>query len=136
MRLFFLFVDVKKAVLLILLWCIGGGRLETVVRDVEFYQLESVAMTVTTIVIQRIVEGNAEDEVDVRMRAGTDHIGCQVDLVQLDIRRSGNVEDNPLRTVDGGFQQWRRDRRFGRNLRLVLAAGASHTHVGGTSARA
>ena len=120
-----------------LLWSIGGGRcFEAVVRNVKvFVQLKAGCDDSDHhLIVEGVIEGNTEDEVDVRMRTGTDHIGSQVDLVQTDIRWSGNIEDDALCTVDRGLEQWRGDRSLGSDFCLVLAAGTSNTHVSRTCA--
>ena len=59
-----------------------------------------------------------------------DHLGGVGDILQVDIGRHQEVDDDAAGAVDGGFQQRRGDGHPGGLLGLIGAAGLSQAHMG------
>src|SRR3954447_7990468 len=65
------------------------------------------------LVAHLVVDHRAEDDVGVLMGDPMDYLRRRIHLEEPHARRSGDVEQDPARTVDGRFEQRAADRRFG-----------------------
>ncbi len=65
----------------------------------------------------------------VRMRRSLYHAGCALNLIQPNVRRTDNRQNNAVRTVDGGLQQRRLNCLLRRFLCLVLSDSSANAHV-------
>ena len=66
----------------------------------------------------------------IRMRRHLYHRGRRFDLFKADVRRTGDIENDALCTVDGRFKQGTLDSELRGLLGLVFACRASNAHVG------
>ena len=82
------------------------------------------------LILQLFIKGDTPNEVDIRVGGIVDHLGSIGDVLQIDIGRNEEVDDNAAGTVDGGFQQRRGDGHAGGFLGLIGAAGGAQAHVG------
>ena len=79
-------------------------------------------------VTERVVDDGTEDDVRVLVGVIGDEGGSLVDLVEAEVRATGDREQDALGAVHGGLEQRRVDGLLGRDEGSVLAAGVADAH--------